>query len=75
MNPTMHLAAAILASIGPDPCAEWHRYELAKATGAICRIDSCPGQHLALGLCAGHYADHRRAVRNEAHLINPKAAS
>lgn len=60
-----------LAFLGPDPDAAAHRGALAHG----CRITGCPARHEALGLCVVHYQVHRRAVRNEAHLLNRAAAA
>jgi hypothetical protein len=59
--------------LGPDPHAADHVLILRWALGDFCAIPGCWKPHKALGLCDTHYRSHRRAVRNESHLLNRAA--
>lgn len=67
---TVTAAAVELHIFGPDPYAPDHVLILRWALGDFCTIPDCWTPHRALGLCDRHYRGHRRATRNEAHLLN-----
>lgn len=66
-------AAVELHILGADPHAAAHRLIIRWALGDFCSIPSCWKPHKALGLCDTHYRKHRRATRNESHLLNRAA--
>jgi len=72
------LAAALqVALVGVDPDAGLHCFDLLEALRSRpgCRITGCSRRHCGLGLCLRHYRIHTRATRNEAHLLNRRAAA
>lgn len=72
---TYREAQILLAIIGPDPDAARHMRDLEQAVGLRCIIAGCGRRTKAGRMCDTHYRAHRRAVANEAHLINRKAAA
>jgi hypothetical protein len=70
---TITAARVALHILGPDPAAPAHVLILRWALGDFCTITDCWQPHKALGLCDTHYRGHRRATRNEAHLLNRAA--
>lgn len=72
---TYREAQILLAIIGPDPDADRHMRDLEQAVGLRCIIAGCERPNKAGRMCEAHYRAHRRAVANEAHLINRKAAA
>lgn len=65
-----HTAKVILDLLRPDPEADDHWLELARAVGSACAVEGCFNVMRAKGFCDTHYRQHLRAIQNDAHLIN-----